>query len=64
MHLDEENRCRIYETRPLECRVDDMWEKQLSDVITRGRWHALIHRGCNALMQADGRPPAFDVGDP
>jgi len=63
VHLDEENRCRIYETRPLICRVDDFWEQRLSDVITRARWHALIHRGCNALMVADGMPPAFDEGD-
>lgn len=61
VHLMPDNRCSIYERRPLICNVDQVWDEHLAGTITRERWHRLIHAGCNEMMRVDGIPHAFAI---
>lgn len=55
VHLQADNRCAIYDRRPAICNVDGFYDAQLQPVITRERWHALIHAGCRELQRAEQR---------
>lgn len=49
VHLTQDNRCAIYETRPIVCRVDEGRPKS----IPAARWHALNAEACAQLMKED-----------
>ena len=44
--------CSIYETRPLVCRTDLMWEKYWQNVMTREEWHIKSKESCAKLKDA------------
>ena len=51
VHFDEASHlCGIYEQRPLLCRVDEFYEKHLSDVMTRDDYIAANLESCEALQ--------------
>ena len=43
------NLCSIYETRPLICRVDEMYEAYYKEVITMKEYYALNYKACDVL---------------
>lgn len=47
-----ENNCTIYNNRPLECRVDEMYEKVYSTQYSRIEFYRMNAQICNA-MQAE-----------
>jgi Fe-S-cluster containining protein len=55
-HLQPDDSCAIYETRPFMCRVDEQagWEG-----VPEYQWHAVNARACNQLQEAEGVPAKF-----
>lgn len=49
-HLTVDNRCAIYERRPLACRVDVM-HQVLAPKLTREQWYALEVLACKELQR-------------
>lgn len=46
-HLDRDTmRCSIYETRPVFCRVDEYYDRCLSDKMSREEYLALTYEAC------------------
>lgn len=60
MHLTEDNRCAIYETRPDICRVDRL----KPDGMTFAEWYRANAAACNALQDEDGADPKYRVLTP
>lgn len=44
------NRCKIYDSRPLICRVDDYWEANLQSIITKDEWYKENEEACKKLL--------------
>lgn len=55
IHLTKDNRCAIYETRPLICRIRDLRPSW----ITVKEWHAANAAGCNRMQEEDGLDRSF-----
>ena len=56
-HLLPNNLCAIYETRPLLCRVDELYEQmepELKNKQTREEWHRLNYDNCKLLRSLLG----------
>ena len=52
IHLDEAtNLCRIYDSRPLLCRVDDCYDHYFSTSMTREEYEQLNYTACSELKQ-------------
>ena len=47
----EKNLCTIYYERPIFCRVDECYEKFLSDKISRADYYALNKESCKKLRE-------------
>lgn len=58
-HLDQDNRCRIYESRPSFCRVGNA---KPADMPIEEYWIATA-RVCNAWMDQDGVPVELRIDD-
>ena len=43
------NLCSIYETRPLICRVDEMYETYYKEVMALEEFYALNYKACDVL---------------
>ena len=43
------NLCSIYETRPIICRVDEMYETYYKEVMTLEEYYALNYKACDVL---------------
>lgn len=56
--LDEAGRCRVYETRPLICRVDDLAAALGRDRLTT---HLASAWACNMMQEEAGLPVTFRV---
>lgn len=56
--LDEAGRCRVYESRPLICRVDDLAASLGVDRLTS---HLSSAIACNLMQQEAGLPEIFRV---
>ena len=48
------NKCSIYDSRPLICRVDEMYEHYYKDSMTRDEFYELNHMLCNVLKNEKG----------
>lgn len=62
-HLQDDNRCGIYQERPLICRVDDLadiYEKQDPELGRKGFIKANI-KACNQMMDEDGIGEEFRI---
>ena len=44
-----DNKCSIYETRPLICRVDDYFEKNIKGTMSKKAWYKLNNNSCIEL---------------
>jgi Fe-S-cluster containining protein len=51
IHLTQDNRCAIYETRPLICRVDEARPKNLSVE----HWHRMNAEACRMLQSEEAK---------
>jgi Fe-S-cluster containining protein len=54
------NRCAIYDTRPLVCRIGE-GRAVLAPDLTQAEWYALNADACNAFQQQDGVDESFRV---
>ena len=55
VYLDEEsNLCRIYNRRPLICRVDEVYESYYSKIMTREQYYRENYEACEKLKNAGG----------
>lgn len=43
--------CKVYMTRPLICRTDEMYNKYWRDVMTREEWYKQSKETCNKLQK-------------
>ena len=59
-HLTEENKCAIYETRPLLCNVEKLAEILVVDKKKFYQENILV---CNKLMDIDNIPLQFRIED-
>lgn len=48
---DESNLCKIYETRPLLCRVDESYSVFFSTLMSRNDYEALNYKACADLQK-------------
>ena len=66
IHLDEDNRCKIYETRPIFCRVKEGYKK-FKNVLNMTEKGFFIQNNllCNQWVKEDGMDDSFliNIGD-
>ena len=46
----KDNLCQIYETRPLQCRVDEMFKQVFCSTYDRGNFYELNYQMCKKLQ--------------
>ncbi len=51
-HLMPNNLCRIYENRPLYCRVDAIYDRRLSNVMSRQQWYEMNYKQCKNFRRS------------
>lgn len=51
IYLNSDNRCEIYEDRPIICNTDKIYEKFLKNRITREEFDRLNEEACKYLQQ-------------
>jgi|TARA_R100000781_G_C4056942_1_gene119688 Fe-S-cluster containining protein len=65
LNLDENNQCKIYDTRPDVCRVNKMFEKNKGvvegRVLTRLQYYMLNTLTCHRLIDMDGLDEKFKI---
>lgn len=47
------NLCRIYEVRPLKCRVDECYEVMFKELMTKEQYYRLNYESCNILKKME-----------
>lgn len=47
----ENDKCTIYESRPLMCRIDDSYDKLFSSYMTREEFYHQNAKACNVLQE-------------
>ena len=52
-NLLEDNRCKIYNDRPIVCNVDAYYEKYLSKMMSRQQFYAMNYKMCAELKEID-----------
>jgi len=58
-HLQDDNRCGIYETRPAICRIDSLCGKGIS----QEEVYRINARACNILQRSQGIPESFRLSE-
>lgn len=48
------NECKIYDKRPIVCRVDEMFEKYFSSILSKAEFYKLNAKCCNILQEQQG----------
>jgi len=63
IHLDDNNGCSIYDTRPMICRVDESYEavKEIKDNMSFKEWIVLNTKSCHDLIDKKGLDPKYKV---
>ena len=56
----EDNKCKIYEDRPLLCRIDDL-QKLLEDRIGKEEFYRLTAQACNSLIDEFKLDKSFKI---
>jgi Fe-S-cluster containining protein len=60
-NLDKEtNKCKIYETRPKICRVDEMYDV-FKDKYTKKQWFIENTKVCHVLIDKEGIEDSFKI---
>ena len=55
LYLNENNRCEIYDHRPIICNTDKMYDKYFKDKYTKEEWIELNHKACKELENAQSK---------
>jgi len=58
------NRCSIYDSRPLLCNIKGIFEKYPQVAKTEEDWYILNMMACNSMMREEGIPPIFYLNKP
>lgn len=53
IHLTDDNKCEIYDNRPLVCNTVKLYYKYFKDKYTIEEWNAMNKKGCEALREAE-----------
>jgi Fe-S-cluster containining protein len=63
INLDDDMSCKIYETRPLLCQVDGMFERMLKHKpnLDQKRWNILNTKECHAMIDKRGLDPKYKI---
>lgn len=56
-----ENKCTIYESRPLLCRIDESYEQIFSTLMTKEEFYLQNATACNALQEKLGIDTRYRV---
>lgn len=57
IHLSEsDNSCKIYESRPSECRIDTLYNDSLSKIITKKDFYSINAKICHSIQKSNGIP--------
>ena len=51
LYLNKNNRCEIYDHRPLICNTDMMYDKYFKDKYTKEEWIELNNKACKELHE-------------
>ena len=60
-HLQEDNSCGIYETRPLICKIDDFYDKHLSGHLPREEFHRMNAELCKQYQDEESQGHSIEV---
>lgn len=52
--LGEDNKCKVYETRPDACRMDKWFDGHFSKTMTKAEYYTINTKLCNEWMKEDG----------
>lgn len=55
IHLTDDNKCEIYDNRPLVCNTVKLYYKYFKDKYTIEEWKEMNMKGCEALREASER---------
>lgn len=47
------NKCTIYESRPLLCRIDESYDKLFSKIISRDEYYSINKKACKKLQKME-----------
>tara|TARA_R110002095_G_scaffold177429_1_gene154744 strand:+ start:44 stop:340 length:297 start_codon:yes stop_codon:yes gene_type:complete len=62
LNLDQENNtCKIYNTRPDICRVDKTFEDSFKDTMTKKEFYVWNTKACHWLIDKEGLDESFKV---
>lgn len=50
---DETKLCSIYDSRPIICRVDDIYETQFKNIIDKESYYLSNHEACKKLREME-----------
>ncbi|WP_010200149.1 hypothetical protein [Bacillus sp. m3-13] len=50
----ENNMCTIYDTRPLICRIDEMYEQAFYEQFSKEEYYEINIKACQQLQREDG----------
>ena len=53
-----DNKCSVYDTRPLICNVDEMFK---FSKLSKKNYYAINHKACNIMMEEDGIDKSYRV---
>lgn len=56
-----ENKCTMYESRPLLCRIDESYEQIFSTLMTKEEFYMQNALACNALQEKLGIDTSYRV---
>lgn len=59
--LGDDNKCKVYETRPDCCRVDKVYDSNFKDAMTRKEFYKYNSIACNQWMKEDGVEESFRI---
>ena len=48
-HLNSDNKCTIYDSRPAMCNVDKGYEMYFKDKMSKEVWYAINYKACDDL---------------
>lgn len=54
-HLQEDNKCAIYETRPAICNVDKGYEMYFKQKMSKKTWYAINYQACSDLQKQENK---------
>jgi Fe-S-cluster containining protein len=60
LYLGENNECKVYDTRPDVCRIDDIYNKSFQN-LDKDYFYKVTADSCNYLIDKEGIDPKFKI---